>query len=162
MSSLEHWKPPCIHIQPYIVHKTFYPDETWFHLNGYSNSKKVTIRILKIHLPLWHIQQYILHRWRMILLFGYINSKKVITGALKTIMYPLHSLHLYIVKRQGMVHALLQLYYWSHFFINNSNSVFYHEILYQFIALFEVNERYCWFQQDGATYHAANKTMAIF
>ena len=33
------------------------------------------------------------------------------------------------------------------------------ELIQQFIALLEVNERYSWFQHDNATYHTSNETM---
>jgi hypothetical protein len=35
------------------------------------------------------------------------------------------------------------------------------DILMQFVALLEVNERKAWLRQDGATCHTAMKTMAL-
>ena len=37
----------------------------------------------------------------------------------------------------------------------------YHDLIKQFIALLDVNERECWFQQDDATAHTANETMVM-
>lgn len=45
------------------------------------------------------------------------------------------------------------------FFETTVNSVVYQDIITQFIALLEEDERYCWLQQDGATCHTSNETM---
>jgi hypothetical protein len=37
----------------------------------------------------------------------------------------------------------------------------YPNLLAQFIVLLETNERGCWFQQDGATFHTAKTTIAF-
>ena len=34
-------------------------------------------------------------------------------------------------------------------------------IITKFIALLDEDERYCWFQRDGATCHTSNETMAF-
>jgi hypothetical protein len=38
----------------------------------------------------------------------------------------------------------------------------YQEFIMNFISLLEVDKQDCWFQQDGATVHAANSTMQMF
>ena len=37
----------------------------------------------------------------------------------------------------------------------------YRDLIKQLIALLDVNERECWFQQDGATAHTANEIMVM-
>ena len=39
------------------------------------------------------------------------------------------------------------------FFDTTVTSAVYGDIIRQFVAMLEVNEHYCWFQQDGATCH---------
>ncbi|KAJ8869429.1 hypothetical protein PR048_028419 [Dryococelus australis] len=41
------------------------------------------------------------------------------------------------------------------------NSEVYQDIVTQFIALLDVDECDCWFQQDGATCHTSNATMQL-
>jgi hypothetical protein len=45
------------------------------------------------------------------------------------------------------------------FFETTVNSPVYQDIIRQFIALLEVDERECWLQQYGATSHTSNETM---
>jgi len=47
------------------------------------------------------------------------------------------------------------------FFETSINAEAYQELIQQFIALLEVDERNCWFQQDSATAHTAASTMVI-
>jgi hypothetical protein len=35
----------------------------------------------------------------------------------------------------------------------------YRDLVQQFVALLELDERNCWFQQDGATCHTVNETI---
>ncbi|PNF39138.1 hypothetical protein B7P43_G01320 [Cryptotermes secundus] len=44
-------------------------------------------------------------------------------------------------------------------FETTENSPVYQDIITQFIALLEVDERECWLQQGGATCHTPNETM---
>jgi hypothetical protein len=46
------------------------------------------------------------------------------------------------------------------FFTDTVTSDVYRAIIQQFIALLEPSDRYCWFQQDGATAHTATATMS--
>jgi hypothetical protein len=46
-------------------------------------------------------------------------------------------------------------------FQTSVNAEAYQELIQQFIALLQVDERYCWFQQDSATAHTAVSTMVI-
>lgn len=46
------------------------------------------------------------------------------------------------------------------FFEGIINSEVYARIIQDFVALLEPDERYCWFQQDGARCHTSNETMA--
>ncbi|XP_039283421.1 uncharacterized protein LOC120351176 isoform X3 [Nilaparvata lugens] len=45
------------------------------------------------------------------------------------------------------------------FFEQTVNGEVYRNIVRQFVALLEPQERYCWFQQDGATCHTSRETM---
>jgi hypothetical protein len=45
------------------------------------------------------------------------------------------------------------------FFENSINAEAYQELIQQLIALLQVDERNCWFQQDSATAHTAASTM---
>jgi hypothetical protein len=47
------------------------------------------------------------------------------------------------------------------FFETTINAEAYQELVQQFIALLQVDERNCWFQQDSATAHTAACTMEI-
>ena len=47
------------------------------------------------------------------------------------------------------------------FFETSINAEAYRELIQQFIALLQVDERNCWFQQDSATAHTAASTMVI-
>ena len=47
------------------------------------------------------------------------------------------------------------------FFENTINAEAYKELIQQFIALLQVDERNCWFQQDSATAHTAASTIEI-
>jgi hypothetical protein len=47
------------------------------------------------------------------------------------------------------------------FFETTVNAEAYQELIQQFIALLQVDERNCWFQQDSATSHTAASTMEI-
>ena len=47
------------------------------------------------------------------------------------------------------------------FFETTINAEAYQELIQQFIALLQVDERNCWFQQDSATAHTAASTMKI-
>jgi hypothetical protein len=47
------------------------------------------------------------------------------------------------------------------FFETSINAEAYRELIQQFIALLQVDERNCWFQQDSATAHTATSTMVI-
>jgi hypothetical protein len=47
------------------------------------------------------------------------------------------------------------------FFETSVNPQAYQELIQQFIALLQVDERSCWFQQDSATAHTAASTMVI-
>jgi len=47
------------------------------------------------------------------------------------------------------------------FFENTIKAEAYQELIQQFIALLQVDERNCWFQQDSATAHTAASTMEI-
>ncbi len=47
------------------------------------------------------------------------------------------------------------------FFVKSVDSDVYTGIIQNFIALLEEDERYAWFQQDGATAHTAKKTMDV-
>ena len=47
------------------------------------------------------------------------------------------------------------------FFETSINAEAYQELIQQFIALLQVDERNCWFQQDSATAHTAASTMVI-
>jgi len=47
------------------------------------------------------------------------------------------------------------------FFETTINAEAYQELIQQFIALLQVDERNCWFQQDSATAHTAASTMEI-
>ncbi len=47
------------------------------------------------------------------------------------------------------------------FFDKSVDSDIYTCIIRNFIALFEEDERYTWFQQDGTTAHTAKKTMDV-
>jgi hypothetical protein len=47
------------------------------------------------------------------------------------------------------------------FFETSRNAEAYQELNQQFIALLQVDERNCWFQQDSATAHTAASTMGI-
>ena len=46
-------------------------------------------------------------------------------------------------------------------FETSINAEAYQELIQQFIALLQVDERNCWFQQDSATVHTAASTMVI-
>jgi len=47
------------------------------------------------------------------------------------------------------------------FFETSINAEAYQELIQQFIALLQMDERNCWFQQDSATAHTAASTMEI-
>jgi hypothetical protein len=47
------------------------------------------------------------------------------------------------------------------FFETTINAEAYQELIQQFIAMLQVDERSCWFQQDSATAHTAASTMEI-
>jgi hypothetical protein len=47
------------------------------------------------------------------------------------------------------------------FFETTLNAETYQELIQQFIALLQMDERKCWFQQDSATAHTAASTMEI-
>jgi len=47
------------------------------------------------------------------------------------------------------------------FFETSINAEAYQELIQQFIALLQVDERNCWFKQDSATAHTAASTMVI-
>jgi hypothetical protein len=47
------------------------------------------------------------------------------------------------------------------FFVTFLNAEAYQELIQQFIALLQVDERDCWFQQDSATAHTAASTTVI-
>ena len=50
---------------------------------------------------------------------------------------------------------------WTFFFETSKNAEAYQELIQQFIAWLQVDERNCWFQQDSATAHTAASTMVI-
>jgi hypothetical protein len=50
---------------------------------------------------------------------------------------------------------------WTFVFETSINAEAYQELIQQFIALLQVDERNCWFQQDRATAHTAASTMEI-
>jgi hypothetical protein len=45
------------------------------------------------------------------------------------------------------------------FFDPTVTSAVYADIVQQFVALLNEDERYCWYQQDGATCHTSNETV---
>lgn len=47
------------------------------------------------------------------------------------------------------------------FFTETITAERYQDIIMQFVALLEADERHCWLQQDGATAHTANSTMIM-
>ena len=47
------------------------------------------------------------------------------------------------------------------FIETSTNAEAYQELIQQFIALLQVDERNCWFQQESATAHTAASTMVI-
>ena len=47
------------------------------------------------------------------------------------------------------------------FFNQTVTAYVYRDLICQFVSLLDVSERRCWLQQDGATAHAANETMAF-
>jgi hypothetical protein len=47
------------------------------------------------------------------------------------------------------------------FFDPTVTSAVYADIVQQFVALLNEDERYCWYQQDGATCHTSNETMTL-
>jgi hypothetical protein len=47
------------------------------------------------------------------------------------------------------------------FYSETTTAERYQELIMNLISLFEVDEQYCWFQQDGATAHTANSTMQM-
>ena len=47
------------------------------------------------------------------------------------------------------------------FFETSTNAEAYQELIQHFIALLQVDERKCWFQQDSATAHTAASTVVI-
>jgi hypothetical protein len=66
---------------------------------------------------------------------------------------PLHSVKIgvwCVISRKRIIGPL--------FFDETINAERYQNLLTQFIALLEENERDCWLQQDGATPHTANTT----
>jgi hypothetical protein len=47
------------------------------------------------------------------------------------------------------------------FFDTTVTSAVYADVVQQFVALLNEDERYCWHQQDGATCHTSNETMTL-
>jgi hypothetical protein len=47
------------------------------------------------------------------------------------------------------------------FFSETVTAEKYQEMIMQFISLLNEEERFCWLQQDGPTWHTANSTMEI-
>jgi hypothetical protein len=85
---------------------------------------------------------------------GYINSRLWSTENPHAVMEsPLHPVKIGVwcaISRKQIVELL--------FFDETINVERYQNLLTQFIALLEENERDCWLQQDGATLHTANTT----
>ena len=50
---------------------------------------------------------------------------------------------------------------WTFVFETGINAEAYQELIQQFIAMLQVGERKCWFQQESATAHIAASTMVI-
>lgn len=91
-------------------------------------------------------------------LSGYVNGQNSrfwsTTNPHSVMPKPLHSQKIGVwcaVSRKRIVGPL--------FFESTVDGSVYRELIQQFVALLEVNERYSWFQQDGATCHTSNETM---
>ena len=91
---------------------------------------------------------------------GYVNSQNTRIWAANN-PHTLHETQLHPQKIGVWCAMSRQRIVGPIFFNTTVTSVVYADIIQQFIAMLEVNERYCWFQQDGATCHTSNDTMTM-
>lgn len=93
-------------------------------------------------------------------LSGYVNSQNSRYWSARNphqvFQQPLHSEKIGVwcaVSRKRIVGPV--------FFDSTLNSERYQNIIYEFVASLEDSERYCWFQQDGATCHSSKTTTVL-